>query len=86
MLTWMVFSPSIMGRWTASSKLDGIPEGSIFGSWHQSRSFSMHWAVDAGISTSPGEGNMAVMRSIMDNCDSMISGDRIVGWFCAILI
>jgi hypothetical protein len=41
--------------------------------------------VDSGISSSPGDGNIAVRRSTVDNWDSMISGGRINGLVEAIV-
>jgi hypothetical protein len=66
-LTRMVLSPSAIGRQTAREMLGGILLGIESGSSHQFRSFSTHCVVDSGISSSPGDGNIAVRRSIVDN-------------------
>lgn len=55
------------------------------GFWHQSRSVSTHCVVDSGISSSPGAGNIAVRRSIVDNWDSMMCGGRMDILFEAIV-
>ena len=84
MLTWIVFSPSEIGRQTTRDILGGIPDGVEVGSRHQSRSFSTHRVVDSGISSSPGDGNIASRRSIVDNWASMTSAGRMDGFFDAI--
>lgn len=67
MLTCIDFSPPAIGKQTARCSVEGIPEGTAEGFPHQLRSFSMHSLVDAGMSISPGDGNIAVRRSITDN-------------------
>lgn len=67
MLTCIVLSLSVIGRQTVRDMLEGSFRGVEVGSWHQSRSFSMHSAVDSGISNSPGAGYIADMRLMVAN-------------------
>jgi hypothetical protein len=85
MLTSIVLSPSAIGRTTTRNILVGILEGVEDGFWHHSRSVSTHCVVYSGISSSPGDGNIAARRSIVDNWDSMMSGGRVDSFFEAIV-
>ena len=76
MFTWMVWSPDGMGSRTARSSRAGVSGVAEDGSSHQLRSRSMYSAVEAGISSSPGVGNIAVRRSMVDSWRDMISGGR----------
>lgn len=78
-LTCIVLSPSAIGRQTVREILDGVLGGEEIGFSHQSRSLSTHCVVDSGISSSPGDGNIAIRRSIVDNWDSIMSAGKMDG-------